>query len=70
MTLPGSEIRTRSSASSARSLASLELVPPTSNTSATCRPIRIEGLSARDGSWYTIDTLFARIWRSSESLRS
>ena len=33
------------------------LEPGNLNTSATCRPTRIAGLSARPGSWYTIETV-------------
>ncbi len=65
MTERGSAICTFASALSARSDASSCLTPRTVNTSATCFPTRIAGLSAAPGFWYTIDTSFARSFRSS-----
>ena len=60
ITRSGSEICTLRSISSAECIAESEDSPAISNTSAICRPTRIEGLSARPGSWYTIETVRAR----------
>jgi len=51
ITRAGSEICTRPSMSWADSVASPEDCPASSNTSAICRPTRIDGFSARPGSW-------------------
>ena len=64
MTRPGSDIWTLRSISSADCVASPRDSPAISNTSAICRPTRSEGLSARPGSWYTIETVRARRSRS------
>ena len=50
--------------SSARPAASDLLRPAISNTSASWRPTRMDGLSARPGSWYTMETVRARSSRS------
>ena len=64
ITRPGSEICTLRSICSADCAASPEDWPAISNTSAICRPTRSDGLSARPGSWYTIETVRARRSRS------
>ena len=69
MTRPGSEICTLRSIASARSSAVFRSWPATSKTSATWRPTRMDGFSARPGSWYTIDTVVARSSRSSPRFR-
>ncbi len=51
MTRAGSEMRTFSSISRARSRACAFPTPAISNTSATWRPTRIVGFSALPGSW-------------------
>ena len=51
MTRAGSEICTLRSMSWADAVASSDDWPATSNTSAICRPTRIDGFSARPGSW-------------------
>jgi hypothetical protein len=67
MTRPGSEICTVRSICSAECVAEAEDSPAISNTSAICRPTRSDGLSARPGSWYTIDTVRARRSRSADA---
>ena len=69
MTRPGSEICTLRSICSALALASSLCEPMTVNASAICLPIRSDGLSARSGSWYTIDTVFARMVRRVPALK-
>jgi len=64
MTRAGSDIWTLRSISSAEAVASSRDWPAIENTSAICRPTRIDGLSARPGSWYTIETVRARRSRS------
>ena len=67
MTRPGSEICTLRSISSADAVASSDDCPAIWNTSAICLPARSDGLSARPGSWYTIDTVRARRSRSADA---
>ena len=55
-------MRTLASIASERSRASPRPTP--GNASPSCRATVIDGLSARPGSWYTIDTLRRRSWRS------
>ncbi len=64
MTRPGSEICTLRSMFSAEATASPDDWPAIWNTSAICRPTRSVGFSARPGSWYTIETVWARRSRS------
>ena len=59
-TLDGSAICTVTSASFARSRASLLGTPSTVNASATCVPTFSDGFNAEPGFWYTIETV--RAW--------
>ena len=65
MTRSGSDIWTLRSISSADCIAEPWDSPAIRNTSAICSPTRSDGLSARPGSWYTIETVRARRSRSS-----